>query len=115
MAMAAQLRRIAVNFTPPQNYYTYLGITNGTRGSAFIPCGSDETWRFNGDIPELASSNGLPLIIAKQDSIQFLVKLEGTVRDEWYAQRNNTGFTKVITPVQINSLTVTSATRCNND
>ena len=91
MAMAAQLRQIAVNFSPPQNYYTYLGITSGVKGSAFVPCGSDEIWRFNGDISELTNQNGLPITFVDQDSIRFLVKVEGTIRDEWYAQRNNTG------------------------
>ncbi len=114
MAMAAQLRQIAVNFTPAQNYNIYEGITSGTKGSAFIPCNSNETWRFDGEIAQLTSKFGLPITVVEQDSIRFFVKLEGTIRDEWYAQRNSTGFTKVITPAQINSLSVTSASRCNN-
>ncbi|MGB0348183.1 MAG: hypothetical protein ACPGGA_11900 [Balneolaceae bacterium] len=113
MAMAAQLRQIAVNFTPAQNYNIYEGITSGTKGSAFVPCNSEETWRFDGEIAELTSEFGLPMTVVDQDNIRFLVKLEGTIRDEWYAQRNSTGFTKVITPNQINSITVTTATRCN--
>lgn len=114
MAMASQLRQIASNFTPAQNYNIYEGITSGTKGAEFYPCGSTETWRFDGDISELTNENGLPITVLEPDSIRFLVKLEGTIRDEWYAQRNNTGVTKIVTPVQINSLVVTSASRCNN-
>lgn len=112
LAVAAQLRQIANNFTPAQNYDLYTGITTGTKGSEFRPCNSDETWRFDGEISELIAGDGLPVIVTEKENIRFHIKVEGTIRDEWYAQRNSTGFNKIITPIHINSLSVTSATQC---
>ncbi len=113
MAIAVQLKNVADNFTPAQNYDVFTGITSGVRGTGFKPCNSEETWRFNGNISELISESGLPINLTEQRNLNFLLKVEGTIKDEWYAQRNNTGFTKVITPVHVNSVQVTSATECN--
>jgi|GEM_PF-6276162 len=112
LAISAQLRQIANNFTPARNLDVFTGITTGVKGSEFIPCGSNERWRFDGELSELINENGLPFQIEEQDSLRFLLKLDGTLRDEWYAQRSTTGFAKILTPSHINSFSVTSATSC---
>lgn len=112
MLIATQLRSVANNFTPAKNYDIYTGITSGVKGSAFQPCGLQEQWRFDGDMASLISESGLPINVEEQDGLRFYVKVEGNIRDEWYAQRNSTGFTKIITPVHVNSIRITSADTC---
>lgn len=114
LAIAAQLRQIANNFTPAKNYDVYRGITSGEKGSTFQPCGLNEQWRFDGEISALITESGLPIQVQDQENLRFLVKVEGSIRDEWYAQRNSTGVTKIITPVHVNSISVTSARSCSN-
>ena len=113
MAIDTQLKQIAMRLIPADNHNIYKGITSGIEGAVFKPCNNNETWRFNGNIADLGYKNGFPMSVLKADSVRFLVKLEGTVQDVWISQRNSTGFTKVISPISINSLTTTSATECD--
>jgi hypothetical protein len=113
MKIVDQLNRVVSDVKKPDNYDLYEGITSGTVGATFKPCNNDEVWRFNGNIASITSSNALPIKVTHADSLRFLVKLEGTVQDEWVAYRNNSGFTKTISPININSIVVTSATECD--
>ncbi len=112
LAVAAQLRLIANNFVPPINYNTYSGITNGLRGSVFKPCGVNEQWRFDGNLTELISEKGIPTIARQQDGFLFEVKVSGVLRDEWYTNRRSTGFSKIITPIEVSSINIVSDTVC---
>lgn len=77
LSVAAQLRLIANNFVPPINYNTYAGVTNGLRGSEFIPCGVNETWRFDANLTELMTKKGMPTVTQQQDQLLFQVKVSG--------------------------------------
>ncbi len=113
LAITAQLRLITNNLVPPINYNTYSGITNGLKGSAFIPCGLNEQWRFDANLTDLISSKGIPTAVEKQDELLFKVKVAGMLRDEWYANRRSTGYTKIITPVEISEVSVVTDTTCS--
>ncbi|MBO6535691.1 MAG: hypothetical protein JJ966_05670 [Balneolaceae bacterium] len=112
LSVAAQLRLIANNFVPPINYNTYAGVTNGLRGSEFIPCGVNETWRFDANLTELMTKKGMPTVTQQQDQLLFQVKVSGVLRDEWYSNRRTTGFTKIITPNEVSEVRVVSDTSC---
>ncbi|MCG8374607.1 MAG: hypothetical protein MI700_13780 [Balneolales bacterium] len=111
LAVSSQLRIITSSFSLPQNFNTYQGITSGVRGAEFVLCDNSEVWRFNADLSELLTENGYPTISQGQDSLLFFVDVKATVRDEWYAQRAN-GFSKVITPSEVNSFSMVSTTTC---
>ncbi|MBO6794022.1 MAG: hypothetical protein JJ895_08930 [Balneolaceae bacterium] len=113
LAITAQLRLIANNLVPPINYNTYSGITNGLKGSAFIPCGLNEQWRFDANMTDLISSKGIPTVIEQQNELLFQVKVTGMLRDEWYANRRSTGYTKIITPVEISEVSIVSDSTCS--
>lgn len=113
LAVAAQLRLIANNFVPPINYNTYAGITNGLRGSVFKPCGVNEQWRFDANLTELMSKKGMPTVSQQQDGFLFEVKVSGVLRDEWYTNRRTTGFSKIITPIDVSSVSIASDTVCS--
>ena len=114
LAITAQMRQIASSFTPAQNFNTYQGITTGIRGSDFIPCDIDEVWRFNARLDELIAKNGITAQFEGQDSLLFFVNVQGSVEDEWYAQRESSGYSKVITPVQINNIELVKSVNCPN-
>lgn len=77
-----QLNRVASTIKKSDNYDLYEGITSGTIGATFKPCNNNEVWRYNGNITSITSSNTFPIKVMHADSLQFLVKLEGTVQDE---------------------------------
>ena len=112
LAIAAQLRLIANNFVPPQNYNTYSGITNGLKGSTFKPCGTNENWRFDANLTDLMSRKGMATVAEQQDELLFQVRVAGTLRDEWYSNRRSTGFSKIITPYEVSEVSVISDTVC---
>lgn len=110
LAVAAQMRMITQAYLPPENFNIYEGITSGVGGSEFTVCDTGERWRFNGNLKELITSGGVPATIEAQDSLLFYVNVQGTVQDEWYAQRS--GYTKVITPTEINNVVIVSSKKC---
>lgn len=112
LATSAQLQLIAESVSPAANYNIYQGVTNGLRGADFYPCGSDEVWRFNGDLSKTMSESGMAIEIEGQDSLLFFINITGHLQDEWYALRESTGYSKLIFPTSINNLELVHSTEC---
>lgn len=107
-----QLQIAANSEYKPENFNIYSGITNGKRGSSFTLCDESEVWRFNASLEELISASGYPAKITEEEEQYFYITVSGIVEDEWYGNRSNFGFKRVINPSEINSISTLSKKEC---
>lgn len=107
-----QLQSIFVSQKDPDNFNTYSGITTGKKGSAFILCDESEAWKFNVDLEELSKSGGIPITVEQNEENFYYITVSGTVDDIWYGNRLDLGFTREISPTELNTISVISNKKC---
>ena len=95
-----------------ENDNIYSGITSGEKGSSFMLCDESEDWRFDASLAELIFESGYPAKIDETEDQYFFITVSGTVEDEWYANRGNSTFLRVIQPYQIYNLSTVSKKEC---
>lgn len=110
--VVSQLQILNSSLINSDNFNVYRGVTNGSLNSPFLLCGEKETWRFNGVLEELASESGIPTLIESSEDSYYLVTVSGTVEDEWYGNRDNSGFMRVINPSELNQISILSSFKC---
>lgn len=112
LSIITQLNRVSEAFLSADNFNTYTGITSGKLGSSFTLCDQSEVWRFQSDLATLVNKSGLPFSISDSDDQLFYVSLQGTLKDEWYSSRENTGFQKTLFPEELNHISLVSKNTC---
>ena len=112
MSVVSQLKGVTSRFRYAENFDGYEGITRGEKGSKLILCDQSEAWRFNSDLGELINKAGVPAAFDIRDSLMFYVKVQGEVHDEWYSERERSGFQRTIVASELNDFAVVSELKC---
>lgn len=112
LSVITQLNRVSESFLQADNFNTYSGITSGKLGSTFTLCDESEVWRFQSDLVTLVNSSGLPFSISSNDGLLFYVSVQGTLKDEWYANRENSGVQKTLFAEELNHISLVSKNKC---
>jgi len=112
LAILAVLQLTKTNQYKAENSNIYSGITSGEKGSSFMLCDESEDWRFDASLAELIFESGYPAKIEETKEQYFYITVSGTVEDEWYANRGNSAFLRVIQPNQIYSLSTVTKKEC---
>lgn len=112
LSVITQLNRVSESFLLADNFNTYSGITSGTLGSTFTLCDESEVWRFQSDLVTLVNNSGFPFSIGDNEGLLFYVSVQGTLKDEWYANRENSGVQKTLFAEELNHISLVSNNKC---
>lgn len=112
LTIIAQLQLISSRHQKAENFNLYSGVTTGARGSGFILCDENQTWRFDGDLEQLLKATGYPATFEEAENQFFYITVSGEVETEWYGYSGRTGFTKVIRPSEVNNMVTLPNNKC---
>ena len=99
VAIADTVRSVDALLHPRDVLRVYRGVTLGEPGSAFRPCGADESWEFQGDLRASAAAQRLALPTPASGGARdrgYYVEVFAQPTPEWLARRQGSKYPRIL-------------------